>query len=80
MTAADHNNSPTTRWSEVARAAGVDPNSREALDGLLRRYLPLLRVHLRRRSALSEAAIDDLLQDFVANKFLSSGSCLWRIP
>lgn len=62
---------PVTRWSLISRARGVaDPVSRDALDELLRRYLPALKAHLvlSRRLAVDQA--DDLLQSFVASRFV----------
>jgi len=65
---------PTTHWSLVVRA-GQDAAEaqREALEQLLRRYLPALHAHLvhTRRVAPDEA--DDLLQDFVASRIIEKG-------
>jgi RNA polymerase sigma-70 factor (ECF subfamily) len=44
--------------------------ARQALDHLLRRYLPALRAHLVFGKRLSPADADDVLQDFVAGKIL----------
>src|SRR5687767_9458004 len=62
---------PSTHWSEVGNAAGGDRvASRAALEELLRRYLPALRVYLSRKRGLGGDAIDELLQGFVERKLL----------
>jgi RNA polymerase sigma-70 factor (ECF subfamily) len=62
---------PTTHWSLVAQA-GRDTSDvrREALERLLRRYLPALRVHLVHTRRMTPGDADDLLQDFVASRIL----------
>ena len=52
--------------------AGQDPTEakREALGGLLVRYLPALRAHLIYGKRLTPEDADDLLQEFVAAKIL----------
>jgi len=65
---------PTTHWSLVVRAGhDAAETQREALEQLLRRYLPALHAHLvhTRRVAPDEA--DDLLQDFVASRIIEKG-------
>lgn len=63
---------PTTRWFLVARA-GQEPSGgqRPALSELLQRYLPALRAHLVQTRHLAPDAADDVLQSFVATKFLA---------
>jgi DNA-directed RNA polymerase specialized sigma24 family protein len=62
---------PSTHWSEVRDAAGAGAGpGREALAGLLRRYLPALKVYLARKRGLRGEAADDLLQSFAAQKVL----------
>jgi RNA polymerase sigma-70 factor (ECF subfamily) len=62
---------PTTHWSLVAQA-GRDTADvrREALERLLRRYLPALRVHLVHTRRMAPEDADDLLQDFVTNRII----------
>jgi RNA polymerase sigma-70 factor (ECF subfamily) len=60
-----------TQWTMVAAAGGQPgPAQREALAGLLRRYLPPLRAYLVRCERLDEAAADDVLSAFVEHKVL----------
>jgi DNA-directed RNA polymerase specialized sigma24 family protein len=60
-----------TRWSLVDRAAGADSEvRREALNQLLKRYLPALRAHLVLRKRIDATAAEDLLQSFVVEKIL----------
>lgn len=62
---------PTTHWSLVARAsADGDASARQALDGLLRRYLPPMRAYLLLDRKLDAGQVDDLLQGFVASRVL----------
>jgi RNA polymerase sigma-70 factor (ECF subfamily) len=62
---------PATRWSLIARARGdAGPDRRKALDELLRRYLPALRTHLLLSRRLDPDRADDLLQSFVADRFV----------
>jgi RNA polymerase sigma-70 factor (ECF subfamily) len=57
----------------IGRAADSDPAaSRTALDQLLRTYLPALRHHLVSLKRLPLEQLDDLLQSFVAAKFLEA--------
>jgi DNA-directed RNA polymerase specialized sigma24 family protein len=59
---------PTTQWSLVLCAGhATETRRREALDALLRRYLPALRAHLLIRR-VAPAEVDDLLQGFIADK------------
>ncbi|MCK4342388.1 MAG: sigma-70 family RNA polymerase sigma factor [Phycisphaerae bacterium] len=62
---------PTTQWSLVSRAGkqGLTVNS-AALNQLLIRYLPALRAHLVVTKRIAPERADDLLQSFVARKFL----------
>ena len=63
---------PTTHWSEVqcAGAAGMPEARGRALGSLWDRYRPALKAHLvlTRKVAADEA--DDLLQQFVLDKFI----------
>ena len=62
---------PVTAWSLVARAGSATPEERaEALEALLRRYLPALRVRLVVDKRIEEHKAEDLLQEFVAHKIL----------
>src|SRR5688572_27950274 len=64
---------PTTRWTLIERVRQEDPaGHRPALDELLRRYWPALRVHLTIRRAGTQEEIDDLLQGFIASRILDS--------
>lgn len=64
---------PSTHWSMVARIADDDPQARrEALEGLLRRYLPACRAHLLLRKRLPLQQVDDLLQGFVCDRILGA--------
>ena len=63
----------TTQWSLIDRVRNEDSKgNRPALDELLRRYLPALRVHLRIRGAGGEHAVEDLLQGFVRSRILEA--------
>ena len=63
----------TTQWSLIDRVRNEDSEgTRPALDELLRRYLPALRVHLRIRGAGGEHAVEDLLQGFVKSRILEA--------
>lgn len=64
---------PTTHWTLVSRAGGSDPAARQALDELLRQYLPAMRWYLCTRRRLDAVEADDLLQEFVADKVLRRG-------
>ena len=62
---------PTTRWSVVSRAGtGPQSDARRALEQLLRAYLPALRAHLVLDRRLDPERADDVLQAFVAEKFV----------
>jgi len=62
---------PTTRWSEVARAAcDGSSDGQTALGSLFMRYRRPLLAHLRRKFGCSPEEADDLLQDFVLRKVL----------
>ena len=76
--AADHHERaarfPTTRWSLVDLVRRGDRTAmREALQELLSRYLPALRVHLTLGRGLAPDRADDLIQEFVAGKILEKG-------
>src|SRR5262245_8754891 len=62
---------PPTSWTNV-QAAGANDSAgqRAALDGLLRRYWPVLRVHLIYRKKVPPDRAEDLLQGFVQEKIL----------
>ena len=62
---------PTTRWTQVALAGGA-PNTikREALELLLRRYVPALRSYLLRKKRIPTQYVDDLVQGFIVHKIL----------
>lgn len=58
----------------VGDAGGADsPARRAALEAMLRRYLPPMRVYLMRRRRLGAEEADDLLQGFVGEKVLDGG-------
>lgn len=62
---------PTTHWSLLRRAGSPDRVlASRALEELLTRYLPALRSHLERGKRLDPHQVDDLLQAFIASKFL----------
>jgi DNA-directed RNA polymerase specialized sigma24 family protein len=70
---AENRSLPTTRWSLVGRVREESSQgSRPALDELLRRYLPALRVHLEIRRAGTNEEIEDLIQGFIASRILES--------
>lgn len=72
---------PTTHWSDVARAGGVDPLAkREALGRLLVTYLPAFRAHLMGRKQIRADDADDLLQGFVCDQIVADDliSCIDR--
>jgi hypothetical protein len=65
---------PVTRWSLISRArAAPDLASRDALDELLRRYLPALRTHLVLTRRLEPDRADDVLQSFVSSRVVEQG-------
>jgi len=62
---------PSTHWSLIFSARVEDSQTRrEALDELMRLYLPPLRAHLLYRLRIEPNRVDDLLQDFVARQIL----------
>lgn len=62
---------PTTIWSEVERAGGVEDDAGlTALEGLLQKYYSPLQAHLRFRFNITEDQAADRLQDFVHSKVL----------
>ena len=63
---------PSTHWSLVQRAGHDDSASkRRALAEIIERYLPALRCHLLYTWRLDPHSVEDLLQSFVADKFLA---------
>lgn len=67
---------PVTRWSLIERARGAgaaDVHSRDALDELLRRYLPALKTHLVLSRRLDPDRADEMLQSFVASRIVENG-------
>jgi RNA polymerase sigma-70 factor (ECF subfamily) len=64
---------PTTHWSLIAGAGtnGSDATTRQALQELLRRYLPALRSHLILRKRIESNRSDDILQAFLTDKVLT---------
>lgn len=62
---------PSTHWSLLGRCTGNElTHCRRALSDLLARYMPALRAHLRLAKRISPEDADDLLQSFIADKFL----------
>ncbi len=61
---------PTTLWTMVARAGTPTEEGRRALASVIERYLPALRAHLRLVQRLNADEAEDVLQSFVAEKFL----------
>lgn len=64
---------PTTQWSQIARAGRDSQEAREALSGLLQRYLPALKAHLVIQLKIDRDRADDLLQGFISDKVLQKG-------
>jgi len=63
---------PTTRWSLIGRVSAPDEKTRQqALTELLILYSPGLRSFLVEMRRLPPDLVDDLLQDFVADKILA---------
>lgn len=64
-------NFPMTRWTLVDRA-GQQPSDRQqaALNDLLQRYWPALRMHLVRRRGIDSHDADDLVQSFIESQIL----------
>lgn len=61
-----------TNWDQVASIRDGDtPIRRQALDELLRRYLPALRAHLIYLKRIPEHKAEDILQGFVCDKILA---------
>lgn len=62
---------PKTQWSLVARATAPSRTQQEdALNALLTRYVPALKVHLLMVKRLPPDQADDILQGFVLDKIL----------
>jgi DNA-directed RNA polymerase specialized sigma24 family protein len=62
---------PSTNWSVVGRAGKLGGEGQgQALESLLRRYLPALRAHLLLRKRIAPDRIEDLLQGFVTDKIV----------
>jgi len=65
---------PTTHWSQVARAGTGDSSSRpQALEKLLRLYLPAFRAHVIRVLRVPASDADDLVQGFVCDRIVAEG-------
>lgn len=63
---------PSTHWSEVARAADIDPQiKRQVLGRLLAAYMPALRAHLVAHKRINSDRADDLLQGFVCDQVVA---------
>ena len=63
---------PETHWSLVGRASSSDELTRQqALGELLVAYVPGLRAFLLEARRVPPDLVDDLLHDFVADKFLA---------
>ncbi|MDF1798894.1 MAG: hypothetical protein P1V81_06940 [Planctomycetota bacterium] len=68
-----HTPFPDTRWSLVGRSAAADDEvRREAIADLVDAYLPGLRAFLIKSRRLQADLADDVLQDFVADRILTS--------
>jgi hypothetical protein len=64
-----HPSFPATQWSLVIRAGhAAEDARRQALEALLRQYLPALRAHLLVSRSAPREEIEDLLQGFIADK------------
>jgi len=63
---------PATHWSLVRRAGSAGDES-QALDELLRIYLPALKAHLVGRKRIAPDRAEDLLQGFILSKVLAEG-------
>ena len=64
---------PTTQWSQVARAGHAPITiKRQALDELLRRYVPAIRSHLVYRKRIQADQVDDVVQGFVASHVIEN--------
>ena len=62
---------PSTRWSLIFSAHDQDPvRRRQALEELLRLYLPALRAHLLYHRNIERDRAEELLQGFVADRIL----------
>ncbi|MFI5381229.1 MAG: RNA polymerase sigma factor [Tepidisphaerales bacterium] len=62
---------PTTNWSQIALAGHDDTGvRREALRGLLCRYLRPMQIHLRLRQKLDADAAEEVVQAFLVSKVL----------
>jgi RNA polymerase sigma-70 factor (ECF subfamily) len=61
---------PSTHWSTLGEAADRDTAGREALNRVLRRYLPALKAHLQYVFGMEEDRAEDLLQGFVTERIL----------
>jgi DNA-directed RNA polymerase specialized sigma24 family protein len=62
---------PTTHWSQVGRLGNEGIEERcQALESLVRTYLPVLRRHLLYRRHIDPGDVDDLLQEFLLSKIV----------
>jgi DNA-directed RNA polymerase specialized sigma24 family protein len=65
---------PTTHWSLISRAgAGGGEEQRQAIESLVKTYLPVLRWHLLAGRIVARDRVDDLLQEFLVWKILERG-------
>lgn len=64
---------PTTRWTliDLMADAQVEPPSPTEIGGFLEEYLALLQSYLVRRRGLSVHDAEDILQEFILQRFLS---------
>ncbi len=62
---------PSTQWSHIDRA-GHAPTQirRQALDELLKQYLPPIRSHLIHKKKIQYDLVDDLIQGFVTSRII----------
>jgi hypothetical protein len=62
---------PITNWSLVKRAGQATVTTRrQALETLLRRYLPAMRAHLLLQRQIPRDQVEDLLQGFVSDQIV----------
>ncbi len=62
---------PTTRWSQVEQAANPwNTRTQQALDGLLRTYVPVFRSYLLFKKKIPAQHVDDLVQGFITQQVM----------
>lgn len=62
---------PTTRWSQLKLVDGqVNSVRREALDKILRTYIPALRSYLLLKKKIPAQYVDDLVQGFITQQII----------